>query len=218
MSEHQKPDTEIGRVLNAADNVARRIVDAEHRADYDDLTGLLNKGAWKRELEKKLEIAKDSSLGVIFIDLKNFKKVNDEKGHVTGDKVLKNTAEVILSVADLLTKNLRTQNNSADLIANEPKYTKGNNGIGRLGGDEFAVIVDLTPRDISTDFKPEDRMSTVMERLEKDFSARDDIASTGVGMSLGGAIWHTGMNASELLSQADAAMYEHKASQGEAYR
>lgn len=98
----------------------RRLLEKERelsRRDYR--TGLLNTRAFREALEAEhsRSTRKERSLGLAFIDLDHFKKVNDEMGHAEGDRVL-------VEVARTLESNLRR----SDVIA-------------RMGGDEFAVIL-----------------------------------------------------------------------------
>jgi len=92
-----------------------------NEAIKDSLTGLYNRKFFYENANKLLEIAKrdDRNLAIIFIDLDNFKTINDKYGHDKGDEVLK-------EVAQILKKGFR----NSDIIA-------------RLGGDEFVVAILL---------------------------------------------------------------------------
>ncbi len=96
-----------------------RISELEARVDIDPLTDVLNRRGFERELKRSLAYVKryGSSVALLFIDLDDFKPVNDRHGHAAGDAVLK-------AVAAALTKNVR----ASDVVA-------------RLGGDEFAVLL-----------------------------------------------------------------------------
>jgi diguanylate cyclase (GGDEF)-like protein len=93
--------------------------DLQRRADRDSLTDLLNHRAFYERLGQELARARrdGSQVGVIAIDLDDFKSVNDSQGHLAGDKVLALTAAAI-----------RSCSRQSDVG-------------GRLGGDEFAVIL-----------------------------------------------------------------------------
>jgi diguanylate cyclase (GGDEF)-like protein len=86
----------------------------------DALTGLFNRRAFDEELERRWHrLSRDRAPAVLFyLDLDNFKIVNDRRGHETGDEALRH-------VADILRRN-----------------TRGNDLVARLGGDEFAVWVE----------------------------------------------------------------------------
>ncbi len=93
--------------------------DLAYRASHDEMTGLANSRAWREEVlaEGERRRPPGEGLGVIFIDLDNFKQINDTYGHPVGDQVLAEVAERIRSV-------LR----AGDVAA-------------RVGGDEFAVLL-----------------------------------------------------------------------------
>lgn len=94
----------------------------EHRAMHDDLTGLGNRALFLDRVEHAMSVWERSAapLTVLYLDLDNFKIVNDSLGHETGDQVL-------IEVAHRLAQVLR----SADTVA-------------RIGGDEFAVLLEST--------------------------------------------------------------------------
>ena len=101
----------------------RRVMARERKASRrDHLTGLFNLKAFEESLERESAraVRHKKPLAVGFIDLDNFKKVNDEMGHAEGDRVL-------TRVAQTLTENLR----KSDVI-------------GRVGGDEFVVLLPQT--------------------------------------------------------------------------
>ena len=90
-----------------------------NRAERDPLTGLLNRAGWNEQAGALCQVANASGLpaSVVFFDIDHFKKVNDEHGHATGDRVL-------IHVAQLLERGLRP----GDLV-------------GRLGGEEFVAAM-----------------------------------------------------------------------------
>lgn len=92
-----------------------------HEANHDALTGLLNRSAVSRELQHALERAAGSPdvVAVLFIDLDEFKRINDHHGHDVGDKVLQTIAARIAA------------------------STRAQDAVGRLGGDEFIVVAEL---------------------------------------------------------------------------
>ncbi|MGC1778060.1 MAG: GGDEF domain-containing protein, partial [Xanthobacteraceae bacterium] len=96
-----------------------RIADLEARVDIDPLTDILNRRGFERELARSLAYVKryGTSAALLYIDLDDFKPVNDGHGHAAGDAVLK-------AVAVTLLRHVR----ASDLVA-------------RLGGDEFAVLL-----------------------------------------------------------------------------
>lgn len=91
-----------------------------YQANYDSLTGLKNRAFFNKKLQKSIDMArkKKFQIALLFIDLDQFKQINDSLGHDIGDEVLK-------IVANRLKRKIRTN----DLLS-------------RLGGDEFTVIME----------------------------------------------------------------------------
>jgi diguanylate cyclase (GGDEF)-like protein len=103
-----------------ADEVTVRENQLHHRAFHDPLTGLANRAQFHHDLERALaRHARDRTpIGLLFLDLDDFKTVNDTLGHATGDRLLVAVAE-----------RLRAATRASDTVA-------------RLGGDEFAVLLE----------------------------------------------------------------------------
>lgn len=151
-----------------------------YQASHDALTGLLNREIGHERLAQELSRArrKGSSVLVVFIDLDNFKQINDTQGHNVGDKILKKTSKRLLdSVRD------------SDLVI-------------RLGGDEFLLVIpDLVSIEAAK------RLALkIMSIFETPFkcSQQEFFLSTSIGMA---TYPQDGDNAHELLKNADTAMY-----------
>ena len=123
---HSKPQrvegNVVGRVWSFRDTTDQKRLEEElsYQAFHDSLTGLANKALFQDRLQHaaaRLERTK-AHLAVLFIDLDNFKTVNDSLGHAAGDEMLRRVAEVLVGC-------LRKVDTAA-----------------RLGGDEFAVLVE----------------------------------------------------------------------------
>ncbi len=166
-------------------------------AYHDKLTGLANRAMFEEMLEPALARARrhNLSVGVLFMDLDNFKQVNDSLGHDRGDLLLQ-------QVADRLREAVRDE----DLVA-------------RQGGDEFLVLIsDVEPEEAEEDFLLEkDRAVKISElmaerihrKMRAPFVLGDDEISTS--MSVGISVFPLdAADGRQLLKNADAAMYESK--------
>jgi diguanylate cyclase (GGDEF)-like protein len=119
---------------------------------------------------------------LLFLDLDNFKQVNDRFGHAVGDELLKRTGE-----------SLRLGVRTADLI-------------GRLGGDEFVVVLAETPPDAAVMVA-----RRLARNLDKIFAEHVAASSAGVSVSLGIAAYPIdGDSVDALLDRADKRMYVDK--------
>ncbi len=152
-------------------------------ADHDSLTGLYNRRRFNSILKRTLSIANryKQNVGLLFLDLDNFKQINDTLGHQTGDLLIK-------SVSDCL-----------KLILRESDY------IARLGGDEFAIILPNITVDDAIDVANKINKHLVSLRLPMMDSNHRTCASIGVAMYPEHAV-----SANDLLSNADLAMYQAK--------
>ena len=150
-----------------------------HTALYDPLTGLANRRLFQERLDQALERV-GRPCAVMFIDLDDFKNINDSLGHVVGDLAL-------VELARRIEANLRTE----DIMA-------------RFGGDEFAVLLlEPTPEGVAT----------LGQRLLEAVAVPMDVAGTALTLriSIGAAGSENATDKSDLLRNADIAMYEAKA-------
>ena len=158
-------------------------------AYHDRLTGLPNRTMFEEALALALARARRHDLGVavLFLDLDNFKLVNDSLGHSAGDELLREVAS-----------RLRAVNREEDLVA-------------RQGGDEFLILLaDLKER---AETNADSIAEAVATRIRTDLSRPFLLAGTEffVTASIGIGLYPAGAEgARELLQQADAAMYRSK--------
>lgn len=154
----------------------------EHMAHYDALTGLPNRVLLAERLEKAIQrcTQDDLTLAVCFIDLDNFKPINDLLGHAAGDRLLK-----ILS--ERLTKNLRTD----DTLA-------------RIGGDEFILLLNQKNKE-EINLITQKVLEIIEQPLKIDSHQFTLSASMGVAL-----FPDEQSDADTLLRHADQAMYEAK--------
>lgn len=157
----------------------------EHLAIHDALTGLPNRRLFMNRLEQALVHAKrhKTLIGVLFIDLDNFKRVNDTLGHAVGDQLICDVA-----------KRLRAAVREEDIVA-------------RLGGDEFVVVISEV-NEIAQILRVVDKILAVMGAPYQ-VSERELFNSCSIGISVYPA---DGVNSSDLLKNADTAMYHAKSS------
>ncbi|MGB7981149.1 MAG: EAL domain-containing protein [Candidatus Nanopelagicales bacterium] len=181
-------DPAVGAIVVTLTDVSeRQELEAQLRrkAFHDDLTGLANRELFTDRLQHALRRARrqEGILGVVvmFIDLDDFKAVNDGLGHAAGDELLRNVSDRI-----------RLCVRPADTVA-------------RLGGDEFAILLE----DLATLDEAANVAKRVLEMLMLPVRVLDsDIA---VPASIGVAPRTTGCSAESLLRDADIAMYSAKA-------
>jgi diguanylate cyclase (GGDEF)-like protein len=189
--ERLRPDTDLLERLTGVAALAApaiqngQLVDQlRHKASHDGLTGLLNRVGFKQRIDKVLDGARsvDGHAGLLFVDLNEFKRVNDLYGHEAGDELIRQSAV-----------RLSTACRSGDEVA-------------RLGGDEFAVIL----ADVSRDDQVRAAEQRVKVAFAEDFVVGD--IQLSVGASVGGGIWpQDGRTVTDLVRHADAAMYVDKA-------
>jgi diguanylate cyclase len=152
-----------------------------HRALHDPLTGLANRTLLQDRLEHALS-RRGQEVAVFFLDLDDFKGVNDTLGHHAGDVLL-------TSVADAIQRTVR----AGDTVA-------------RLGGDEFAVLVDQEATVEGTSELASRILSAIAVPVQVAGRERRTNASIGIAIGPSGDT-----NAETLMRQADIAMYVAKA-------
>jgi diguanylate cyclase (GGDEF)-like protein/PAS domain S-box-containing protein len=165
----------------------RRRKEAERRlstlAHTDSLTGLANRRYWRAEAERCVAEARAAgrNVGVLFLDLDNFKKVNDRLGHLAGDQLLKQVGQ-----------RLRREVRARDVVA-------------RYGGDEFLVLLtDLNSRGDAAIVARK-----LIQAVGEEFVLEAGPAQ--VGLSVGAAVFpHDGDTAHALVQAADEALYGAK--------
>lgn len=152
------------------------------QANRDALTGLPNRRSFEYEAERALSLAKrrGSSLAVVFLDLDDFKDVNDTYGHAAGD-------DLLVHVAQRLQGQVRT----SDLVA-------------RWGGDEFVMLLpDMTPAEYRRTLA---RYRAALGR-PMHVNGQPHMARASFGVAF---LPQDGLTLSDLLCQADEAMYADK--------
>jgi diguanylate cyclase (GGDEF)-like protein/PAS domain S-box-containing protein len=154
-----------------------------YQASHDSLTGLLNRREFERQLESALDSAREQGRrhAVCYLDLDQFKVVNDTCGHVAGDELLRQLSLKLSAVI-----------RDSDTLA-------------RLGGDEFGILLDACPIDRAREI-----CLQILE-LVRDFrfAWQDKIFEIGVSIGLVPVSADSG-NLTDVLSAADSACYVAK--------
>jgi diguanylate cyclase (GGDEF)-like protein len=154
-----------------------------HKASHDALTGLLNRVGFRQHIDRILDPARGEPghFGLLFVDLDEFKQVNDAYGHDAGDELIRKAAHRLEGTA------------------------RGGDGVARLGGDEFAIIL----ADVGENHQLRAAEERVRAAFNAPFMLGSITIS--VGASVGGSVWpEDGQTVNELVTHADAAMYADK--------
>ena len=175
-----------GIVLNTRDITERKafLNQLEQHAFYDSLTGLANRALFRDRVNHALSQARRSSNSVaaLFLDIDDFKVVNDTHGHAVGDTLL-------TAIGGRLRSCLR-----------------GGDTVSRLGGDEFAILLEE-----STDVAPVEVANRIMRALESPFHIDGHELHVRASVGVAYANGQEGDAATEeLLRNADVAMYVAK--------
>jgi len=174
-----------GLALNFRDISERKALEEQLRqlAFHDPLTLLANRNLFRDRVQHALTLAQrgQSSVAVMFLDLDNFKNINDSLGHDAGDRLLQAVAQRICNT------------------------TRSSDTVARLGGDEFAVLVE----GIATITEVQRLADALIATLDVPFPLNG--MEVRVGASIGVAFSARESGTETLLSNADIAMYHAKA-------
>ncbi|WP_053189421.1 GGDEF domain-containing protein [Pseudomonas thivervalensis] len=180
------------RLKSLADRVALMEQDAQvvrenleeqrQKALIDPLTGLPNRAAWSERLEHEVVQWQQhgNSLLLAMLDLDHFKRINDNYGHLAGDRVLK-------LIASVLRKRLR-----------------GSDFIARFGGEEFVLLVPDTP--LAAGAKLAEALRLAIEACPFHFKGEPVTVTVSVGMTA----FKPGEHSDSVLKRADQALYRAK--------
>jgi diguanylate cyclase (GGDEF)-like protein/PAS domain S-box-containing protein len=174
-----------GLALNFRDVSERKALEEQLRklAFHDPLTLLANRSLFWNRVEHALTLAQRSQqqVAVMFLDLDNFKNVNDSLGHDAGDRLLQAAAQRLV------------------------KSTRPSDTVARLGGDEFAILLEGIRSDTDVERIAVPITAAFNRPLLVDGRETDATASIGAACS------QPGDDAEQLLRKADIAMYNAKA-------
>ncbi|MGH8370427.1 MAG: putative bifunctional diguanylate cyclase/phosphodiesterase, partial [Gammaproteobacteria bacterium] len=170
----------VFRDISEAEQLRERLL---KEATHDSLTGLRNRAAFDHKLRELTDTVADGRrYALLYLDLDQFKLINDTRGHEIGDRLLVE-----------LTRQLRGLVHHPDVIA-------------RLGGDEFGVLL------MDTDEQRALQLAEVLRRAVLDYQFKERELTFTVGVSIGVTFFSAGDRAAEVLSRADIACYIAKES------
>jgi diguanylate cyclase (GGDEF)-like protein len=168
------------QLLEEIANLKQREAETQRLAERDSLTGLYNRRSMIKYLDAAIETAKirEQYVGLLFIDLNDFKALNDEYGHATGDKIL-------ITIAARISARVRTD----DIVC-------------RYGGDEFVVVLANIPDPAALGRVAD----AVRERITLPYwvNGEEQRLTAAIGEAL---FPHDAVNGGALLQRADTAMY-----------
>ena len=174
----------LAKAVNARES---QLIESQKKLEYlsthDELTGLLNRRLFNRSFEQALENAKikELKLALLFIDLDQFKQVNDTLGHIVGD-------DLLVQVANRLSS-----------------YLGENNTLGRIGGDEFTIFVESFERRDEV----ESFAQNILDEFHTPFVCGE--YEINITASIGIAVYpYDGFDYVTLSKNADLAMYKSK--------
>jgi diguanylate cyclase (GGDEF)-like protein len=174
-----------GLALNFRDISERKALEEQLRqlAFHDPLTLLANRSLFRDRVQHSLTLAQrgQHQVAVMFLDLDNFKNINDTLGHDAGDRLLQAVAQRLV------------------------KSTRFSDTVARLGGDEFAILLE----GITTVAEVESLAAALIEGLDQPFAL--SATEVRVSASIGVAFSTFEAGAEAMLSKADIAMYHAKA-------
>jgi diguanylate cyclase len=162
------------------------LMEAQHQALLDPLTGLVNRRGFDTALKAVLgdgQTQADSQTCLLMIDIDHFKRINDTHGHLVGDKVIRSVAKALKD------------------------SVKGKDTVARVGGEEFTVLLPNTP--ISGACALAEQLRATVERGRIRRTDTQETVAT-VTVSIGVCAYHRSESTDTFISRADTALYAAK--------
>jgi diguanylate cyclase (GGDEF)-like protein len=180
---------EVERLAAELARSRARISDLEAKVDIDPLTELLNRRGFDRELKRSVAYVKryGTSAALVYVDLDQFKPVNDRHGHAAGDAVLKAAAAALV------------------------RHVRASDVVARIGGDEFVVLLWNVSGPAAAS------KAAALERAIYATPTQWGSSTLAVGASAGVALVSALDTPADLLARADAAMYARKVARRDAF-
>ena len=180
--------------MGRATRIAGSITDITHAKVSDALTGLPNRILFLDRLDQCIRRARNHDglpYAVLFLDLDNFKLINDSLGHEAGDLLLSELADRLVECVRL-----------TDLLASANNI----NSVARLGGDEFTILLEGLTQPQDAEMLAQRILSALAEPFV--LCGHEVHASASIGIALGA---NRDCRADDMLREADTAMYHAKA-------
>lgn len=177
----------LEKVTHQAEELKKRLLNAQREALTDGLTGLLNRRALERKTERLIEEHGESGndLSIVLVDIDLFKRFNDRYGHHVGDAVLRFVANSLLDCV------------------------KGKDAVGRFGGEEFMVVLPNTSLENACIVAEQLRASVADTKLKL---VEMDEEIPAITVSAGVATLGIGESTEAVVKRADSALYAAKSS------
>jgi diguanylate cyclase (GGDEF)-like protein len=196
------------RASNAFTSLKRQEDRLRYLAYFDPLTSLPNRRSFTEQLNRILKRChrREANAALLFIDLDNFKRINDSIGHGRGDKLL-------VEIANRLTMELREDDAISYMVIDEDAEHDGSTEIARLGGDEFTVVLS----DIEKISDVEIVARRILERLSQPIAlhSHNPVVTPSIGIAI---FPEDGADPDTLVRNADTAMYAAKEQGRACYR
>jgi diguanylate cyclase (GGDEF)-like protein len=173
---------EVDRLRKEADDIRVRLDEAARTADQDTLVPLLNRRAFVREIARFIGFAAryGTPSSLVYIDLDEFKCINDAHGHAAGDAVLRHIADVVVR-----------QVRDTDVVA-------------RIGGDEFGIVL------AHVNLPQAEKKAAALDRALRQRPLVYNGHTLALGFSFGTYELRAGESADSAIARADEAMYAQK--------
>ncbi|SEQ11235.1 diguanylate cyclase [Amphritea atlantica] len=181
----QQLGSQLTDVLKEVREIRKVINEVREESHIDPLTGVSNRRAFDFALDHQIDEATDQSepLSLLLCDIDNFKKFNDDYGHLVGDKVLQFVAKQL------------------------KRSIKGRDFVCRFGGEEFAIILPQTPLKSAVIVADQLRLAISKSRLKR---ANSDEVYGHVTLSFGVAELRPDEARNDLIDRADRGLYQAK--------
>jgi len=185
---NQELNSAVKQVTEAKDRL-------RHMAYYDSLTSLPNRRLFSEQLNLLLRLAKrnNQTLALLFLDLDNFKRINDSLGHAAGDLLLKEVAVRLLSCV-----------RDSDVVGHVDEREQRLD-VSRLGGDEFTVILNDLEEPATAGLVAERLLQALLQPILLD--GNEVVVTPSIGVAVAP---RDGTSLEDLLKAADTAMYHAK--------